>query len=407
MMNQSARTALSSTFAPIEARTTPAPTGARCAAELFLESLQQRVYGSVGLTAEDCQQREWIGQQTILPLRLQQKAEQLSPAEFVQYRTAVLEALSRDELMPRPTAFERPHQYSILRGLKTSIEEAATQLSIPLPFTPVVGTLPTRLLEPLMIRVPASEEVVLVVDGSLLTYVHLLAKAVAHALPLEFLDGDAVFDTPETPGWEEAIDPDGSATHRFTELMLAAISGSAASAPGYAPEPLCEQVTASLCECMELFIVAREYARLCEGDHLVAGTERRRAFDQAFDALVWDARQEFRADALGLGLMLAAADDKGESPRVALWSADILLASFGILDRAVLALESPMPTPMMQMPRTIFDERRRRMRQLMSHLAAGSKAVAFVDSLDVVMSTLAERFEVALQDLHFGPRPTH
>lgn len=406
-MNQSSRTALARALERDDVPTQPAAPGVRCAGELFLEALQQRVYGSVGLTAEDCQQREWVGQQTILPLRLQQKAEQLTPAEFAQYRSAVLEALTRDELLPRPTAFERPHQYSILRGLKTSIEDAASQLSIPLPFTPVVGTLPTRLLEPLMIRVPSSEEVVLVVDGGLLTYVHLLAKAVAHALPYEFLDGDAVFETPEGTGWHEAIDPEGAATHRFAELILAAMTGNAASAPAYAPEPICEQLTASLCECMELFIVGREYARLCEGFHLVAGSERRRAFDQPFDALVWDARQEFQADALGLGLMLAAADDKGESPRVALWAADILLASFGVLDRAVLTLENPMPTPLMALPATIFDERRRRLRQLMTHLAAGSMAVRFVESLDAVMNTLAERFEIILHDVHYGPRPTH
>ena len=38
--------------------------------------------------------------------------------------------------------------------LKESIEDAASLLSIALPFQPVFGTLPTRLLEPLMVRVP-------------------------------------------------------------------------------------------------------------------------------------------------------------------------------------------------------------------------------------------------------------
>jgi hypothetical protein len=383
------------------------PALPRTRGELFLESLQERVYAAVGVTAEDCQQREWLGQQTILPVRLRQKAEQLSPSEFAKYRTAVLDALTRDELTPRPTPFERPHQYSILRGLKTSIEAAAVELSIGLPFTPVIGTLPTRLLEPLMVRVPGSDEVVLVIDGSLLTYVHLLAKAVAHALPFDILEHDPDVPLPLLPGWEHEIDPDGEATQRFVELMMAAISGNTASAPVYAPDPGSEQTVASLCECMELFIVAREYARLAEAEHLAAGAEQRSAHGETFEALVWTARQELHADALGLALMLSAADDKGESPRVAFWSADILLASFAVMDRALMAFESPGAMPLVSVPPTIFDERRTRLHALMNHINGGARAAAFATALAPVTTTLAERFDIVLQDLRHGPRPSH
>lgn len=376
-------------------------------AELFLESLQQRVYGAVGITAQDCQQREWIGQQTILPVRLQQKAEQLSPGEFAHYRAAVLDALTRDELLPRPTAFERPHQYSILRGLKVSIEEAVGQLGIGLPFRPVVGTLPTRLLEPLMVRVPGTDEVVLLMDGGLLTYVHLLAKAIAHALPADLWDGELMEPGETADAWERTFDPEGVATQRFIELMMAAVTGTPASAPMYTPKPSCEQTTAALCECMELFIVGREYARLAEGDHLTAGTEPRQAFGQNFEALVWTVSQELHADALGFGLMLAAAGEKGESARLAYWSADILLASFGIIERATMALQSPVALPMVALPPTIFDERRTQLQVLVRQLEGGSRALAFAAALDPIVRTLAERFEMVLQGARPGAGPVH
>jgi hypothetical protein len=331
----------------------------------------------------------------------------LSPADFARYRTAVLDALTRDELLPRPTAFERPHQYSILRGLKTSVESAVAELEIDLPFAPVVGTLPTRLLEPLMIRVPDTQEVVVVLDGSLLTYVHLLAKAVAHALPIEMLNGDTLVVGAAAPGWESEVDPSGTATHRFVELMLAAMSGNAASAPTYSVHTIYEQPVAALCECMELFIVAREYARLCEGQHLNASTEPRQAFGQPFDALVWTAQQELDADALGIGLLLTAADEKGEPPRLAFWAADILLASFGVIDRALMMVESPGALPLVSLPTTIFDERRRRLHSLMNKLEYGARAAAFAASLEPVTRTLAERFEVVLQDMRFGPTAKH
>lgn len=384
----------------------PAPIHRR-PAELFLESLQHRVYRSVGLTAEDCQHREWIGQQTILPARLRQKATELSPSEFARYRAAVFEALARDEALPRPTAYERPHQYSILRDLQVSVEAAAARLSIDLPFAPVIGTLPTRVLEPLMLPVPDSDEVVLVVDGSLLTYVHLFAKAVTHALPFELLENELFVPAPPKAGWEDRIDPDGAATQRFIELMMATLAGNPAGAPSYAPQPEGEQTGAALCECMELFIVAREYARLCEGEHLTARAERRQAHGEGFEALTWTADQELRADGLGLGFMLTAAHAKGESARLAFWSADILLASFALIDRAIRTLESPVRLPVVPALPTMFDERRAQLRKLMGMLQGGERAVAFAQALEPVVATLSERFEIVLQDLHNGPQARH
>jgi hypothetical protein len=405
-MNQSSQPVSSGHIVKADLPIIPAAT-LRGPSERFLEALQERVYGAIGLTAADCQHREWVGQQTILPLRLQQKAEQLSPAEFARYRTAVLEALTRDELMPRPTAFERPHQYSILRDLTSAIEGAASGLSIELPFKPVVGTLPTRLLEPLMVRVPDTSEVVVLIDGSLLTYVHLLAKTIAHALPCAMVENDSFLQHLPAPGWEQAIDPDGEATERFVELMLAAMNGNAASAPTYAPDSVCEQTIAALCECMELFIVAREYARLCEGDFLTAGTELRQAHGQSFEALVWTARQEMHADALGIGLMLSAADAKGESPRMAFWSADLLLASYGIIDRALTFIENPTMLSSVYAPVTIFDERRARLRDLMCQLEGGERAAHLAAALDPVIKTLGDRFEIVLHEMRYGPQPTH
>lgn len=386
----------------------PAPVSApsRRMAEVFLESLQQRVYASVGVTAEDCQQREWIGQQTILPVRLQQKAEELSPAEFDRYRAAVFEALARDEAAPRPTPYERPHQYSILRDLKTSIEDAAAQLSLSLPFTPVFGTLPVRLLEPLMLRVPGTDEVVLVIDGTLLTYAHMLAKVVAEALPYEMLESEAFIAAPPREGWQTSIDPAGKATDRFVELMLAALAGNPAQAPSYPQEPASEQTAAALCECMELFIVGREYARLCEGDHMVADSEERSAHGQPFEALAWTAEQEVRADALGLGLMLTAATQKCESLRLAYWSADLLLASFSLIDRTLTAMSQKVALPLGLFPPTIFDHRRGALRELMASFDGGHRAVAFADALAPVFTELADRYEAALHDLRFGVGPT-
>jgi len=356
-------------------------------AERFLEALQHRVYSSLGLTAEDCQRREWAGTQVVLPARLQQMAQALTPPEFERYRAALLEGLSKDEEAQRPTRFERPHQYSILRELKEAVEQAAQRLRLHLPVQPVIGTLPTQLLEPLMLPVPGTRDVVLVVDGTLLTYANLLAKAVAQTLPLADVER-ATARLADNGEWQSRIDPSGAGRGRFVELMLATLQGNPGGAPAHLPEPDWEQTAIELCDCMELFLVAREYARLIEGDHLEATPETRSAHGQSFDALVWTGEQELKADWMGLALMLAAADEQGTPTTWAFWAADLLVASFGIYDRAAWFVRNGTAgTPSDPYP-TIHDQRRALLRRLMRQWGHGPEAVEFADALQPVLDVL-------------------
>jgi hypothetical protein len=91
---------------------------------------------------------------------------------------------------------------------------------------------------------------------------------------------------------------------------------------------------------------------------------------------------------------------------VAFWAVDILLASLGVLDRSVTALESPIATSLTSAP-TFFEERRNRLRDLMRQLQGESGAGALASALDPLMATLAERFELVLHDAHHGPHVTH
>jgi hypothetical protein len=355
--------------------------------ETFLEALQHRVYASIGLSAEDCQQREWLGQQLVLPERLRQKSLELSACEFDRYRAALFEGLARDEAAPRPTRFERPHQYSILRELKQAVERAVTRLAFDLPDRPVVGTLPTRSLEPLMIRVPGSGDVVIVIDGNLLTYANLLAKAVAQALPPDATENPDLLP-PKSPGWERSIDRSGAGRQRFRELVFATLAGNPAAAPPYLPDARYEAAAAELCDFMELFVLARAYARIVEGDHRSAAVRRRAVHGQSFDAIAFTPGQEVKADCMGLALLLAAADDQGASLAWAVWAADVLLASFAILDRARwlrgAAAGRALPTPMP----AVHDDRRRLLRDLLRNWEGGGHAVRFAETLQPVLDTL-------------------
>lgn len=372
------------------------------AAASFLEALQARVYGSMGLTAEDCQWREWIGQQSVIPARLQQMSVSLSGSEFERYRQDLLAGLARDEAAPRPTRFERPHQYSILRELQEEVEHAAEVLGLTIPVRPLVGTLPTQLLEPLMLLVPESDDVVVVVDGNLLTYAHQLSKAVAQALPLgadEYGAGE-----PDLGRWPVGRDVPGRAVRRFNELMLAVLTGNSALARPYLPDPAYETIATELCDCMELFIVAREYARLVDCDHLKASTEARAVCGERFQALRWSSEQEMRADGLGLAITLTAAAERGDSLSWAFFAVDALLASFGIIERSLPILTQPTGTPLLPDVGAAHDARRGLIRDVLRQWEGGQRVIAFADALVPVVAQLGDHFEAALYDLRWQPR---
>lgn len=374
----------------------------RSAAASFLEALQARVYGSMGLTAEDCQWREWIGQQQVIPARLQQMAVSLTTTEFERYRQDLLAGLARDEAAPRPTRFERPHQYSILRELQEEVERAARSLDIHIPVRPLVGTLPTQLLEPLMLLVPECDDVVVVMDGSLLTYAHQLAKAVAQAMPLSM--DDAGYAVPDFGRWPVGRDVPLKAMRRFNELMVAVITDNASMARPYLPDPSYELVATELCDCMELFIVAREYARLVDSDHLRASTEARVACGERFQALRWSSEQEMRADGLGLALTLAAAAERGDSLSWAFFAVDALLASFGILERALPLLTQPAGTPLLTDAGAAHEARRTLVRDVLLQWQGGERVVNFADALRPVIDQLANGFEGALYEMRWQPQ---
>lgn len=358
-------------------------------AEAFLERLQDRVYRSLGLSADACQQREWVGTQLVLPARLQQKAAELGKPDFERYCEDLFAGIARDEQAKRPTRFERPHQYSILRELTTNIEDTLDELGFELKTRPVVGTLPTQLLEPLMLPVPGGRGVVIVVDGSALTYANLLSRALAQALPPAFWDG-----TVPPGGLDCRVTPlsGTEASGRFVDMMLATLDGNPAGAAPYLPESHYEQLATELCEAMELFLLAREYGRLVSGEHERATIVRREAGDGTFAVYQWSREQDMRADAVGLAVMLAGATARGIPAPVAFWAADALLGSFGILERAGWIFDTARGRSMGPCP-THHDGRRPWLRQVVSQWDDGVESVQFADALDGVLNTFEEHLE--------------
>jgi 3-oxoacyl-(acyl-carrier-protein) synthase len=203
------------------------------------------------------------------------------------------------------------------------------------------------------------------------------------------------------------LDESGEARRHFLDLMLAALDGRPAMAKPYLPDARYEQIAADLCDSMELFVLAREYAHLIDGDHRGDRVRRRTVNGQAFDALAWTGEQELRADSLALLLLLAAANEQGASLAWAFWAVDVLLASFGILERAAWlsrgtagqALPTPLPN--------VHDERRKVLRELLKHSEGGEQAVRFADALQPVLDLLEGALETRLYEERYGAVAVH
>ena len=260
----------------------------------------------------------------------------------------------------------------------------------------------SQLLEPLMLLVPECDDVVVVMDGNLLTYAHQLSKAVAQALPFgadEYGAGE-----PDLGRWPVGREVPARAVRRFNELMLAVMTGNSSLARPYLPEPAYETIATELCDCMELFIVSREYARLVDRDHLKASTEARAVCGERFQALRWSSEQEMRADGLGLALTLTAAAERGDSLSWAFFAVDALLASFGIIERSLPILTQPAGSPLLPDVGAAHDARRGLIRDVLRQWEGGERVIAFADAMVPLLAQLGDHFEAVLYDLRWQPR---
>jgi len=106
-------------------------------------------------------------------------------------------------------------------------------------------------------------------------------------------------------------------------------------------------------------------------------------------------------------LLLAAANEQGASLSWAFWAVDALLASFGILERAVWlsrgtagqALPTPLPN--------VHDERRKVLRELLKHSEGGEQAVRFADTLQPALDLLEGSLETRLYEERYGAVAVH
>ncbi len=255
------------------------------------------------------------------------------------------EQLARDAERNRrlaPSPYEDPLMYSILVELAGHIETATTQVRLPVPRRPVLGSLPHGRVNAVTILVPGTDEHLVLFESQMFLFALLLSKAVARALPLTSRDGEWLGFSVEQGAIEERIDSDESVPRRFTEVVLAyATTGRPGDAPRYVEDGPRGVIAGHLREALELFVLGHEYGHVVAG-HLTAAAGRTALLPgEGVEALEYSWRQEHEADIYGSLLSTAAMQTvKRLDAGLSYWGSDLFFSAMDVMDRAVSLLRT-------------------------------------------------------------------
>ncbi len=304
----------------------------------FVEKLQRSTYERLGLTPED---------DRLPPERWRQIAKSIIesrfPNETVEGHERLLEAvIAHDRKSAQcPTAYEDRHGYMIMLGLAESIKKAAGTLFKATPKWPLIATLPSGQVNAMTVRVPGCNEYVIFFESQLATFVLLLSKVVAQAIPLREVDSAGSYNySVKREDIIHHIEANEEVRRRFFELVWAyATFGMPALAPPYILGSPYDKLSDLLRESMELFVFGHEYSHIVVGHLDAPETARQRLLNAPADEIVYSWIQEHVADMLGVRLScLAMMESRKVDVALSFWGADLFFSSLELMDKAVSLL---------------------------------------------------------------------
>jgi len=207
------------------------------------------------------------------------------------------------------------------------VAEAAEQI---LPFVlepdaidhaPLLGALPLGRPGADLVPVPDSDRCVVLVERQFPELAHLVAKALAAALPTRE-DGDRLQLHLEDQTWEATLTAGHPAVQRFVEAMVATQLQGPGSAPQYVGDPELEPVVSTVRQVIEWFEVAQPYAHFAAGHHTTAGRRSWLESLGSYERFDWTADQDHEAVARASMAVLNRARQAFGDVRMAAWALD-------------------------------------------------------------------------------------
>ncbi|OYD64403.1 UNVERIFIED_ORG: hypothetical protein BDU10_7011 [Burkholderia sp. CF145] len=239
------------------------------------------------------------------------------------------------------SSYQDPAFYFLLSHMTSEIEGILDEQKVEIYPRPIFGSLPTGRVNGVALRVPDSDQLIVLLEDGLFGFANLTAKAVSRVFPLKGEgDGRLTFSVGESD-WKKEFAARPDVVERFVELLLAyLIGGHPHAARPYLPEPKYEGITSLLRDSMELFVLSHEYGH-CISGHLDMGqTKKAMLGGEETDEVLTSWNQEIEADVAGLGIMLAVMRKRGFDLSLSFWGVDFFFGCIEIVERAVSILRT-------------------------------------------------------------------
>jgi len=284
-----------------------------------------------------------------------------------------------------PTPYEDPTWYRTMLELSQKIEQAAEEAGMPIPHRPVLGTLPTGQINAMTIRVPGSNDFLILFEWQLFLFALLLSKAVCRALPFAKDDKGLSFST-NMKDVQQRVDADPSVVGRFAEVVIAyAVTGLPSRAPQYFAEAEYNVLANQLLNSVELFAMGHEYGHVISG-HLSGetnGTTPQISGAEDAEELDYSWMQEHEADLVGASLMMRSLSSEWDAA-FSYWGADFFFSAIDIMDRAVSVLKGQMETPSKLSSHPPSEYRRELLREMLPRMIGDSHAASALQMSEAV-----------------------
>lgn len=237
--------------------------------------------------------------------------------------------------------YQDPAWHDLLSQLTSQIHKVLAERGTDIAPRPIFGSLPTGRVNGMALKVPRSDDFLIIIEEGLFGFANLAAKAVSRVFPFKgTADGMLKFSTDEKDVDDE-FRRHPEICERYRELLFAyLVGGHPHLATPYLPEKNYDTISSLLREAMELFVVGHEYGHLLCGHLESEGTKRAMLGNEAADEVATNWHEEFEADIRGLELMIAAMQNKGMDLSLSFWGADFFFGCIDSIERAVSILQT-------------------------------------------------------------------
>lgn len=232
------------------------------------------------------------------------------------------------------TRYEVPASYSILKTLYDRIETTANKISLVTKTKPLIGTAQSKEYNAFAVKVPDTEEYLIVFEGELFTLANLLAKIIASCLPDFKVSKEKVSFNLNKDRIVNHIQTNPYLQERFADFVYNAVFlGQPNKTKQYFLDETFGRLQYELLNSLELFVVGHEYGHIYSG-HLNENNLIKRVIDKKeIEKINLNWQMEFEADNIGLTLLLHSLDNDSFFPFSYL-GAELFFTFLDITERA-------------------------------------------------------------------------